>query len=404
MNHIAITAEYNPFHTGHLQMLRELRRQAGADAVLTIIMSGSFVQRGEPALFDKWSRAAWAVQCGADCVVELPALYALSSAEGFAYGAVSLASQLGCTALSCGVEEGSAGDIRLLAQMALEAGSHPVSSADGQSYGDCLSDRISQMAPPELAALLRRPNTLLAVEYAKAMLRRAPEMDFIPIRRHGRHDAPGTTGAFASASAIRQAIATGKADTVEAYLPGPVREAVRQRLQQGQYTDYSRYGDFVLCQSRLHTLETLQATAAFSEGLEHRWNRIVPEALSWPEALHQLKTRRYSYSRLCRMGAYTVLSVSQAHMDQAYAQDVPYARLLAASPRGTAQLRACRGTVPIISRISQARALTDWGRCLLAYDLRSTDIQHLCFHDAGARLGRQDYYRTPYIQKGPSPV
>ena len=90
MNRIAVIAEYNPFHNGHHYMLRVLRRRFGSGAPIVVVMSGSFVQRGEPALFDKWTRASWALNGGADCVVELPALYALSSAEGFAGGAVRL--------------------------------------------------------------------------------------------------------------------------------------------------------------------------------------------------------------------------------------------------------------------------------------------------------------------------
>ena len=95
MKSIAIIAEFNPFHTGHAHLISQVRQAAGPDAAIVIIMSGAFVQRGEPAFFDKWHRAVWAIKGGADVVIELPAVYALSSAAGFATGGVTLASRLG---------------------------------------------------------------------------------------------------------------------------------------------------------------------------------------------------------------------------------------------------------------------------------------------------------------------
>ena len=91
MESLAIIAEFNPFHTGHARLIRQVRQAAAPEAAIVIIMSGAFVQRGEPAFFDKWHRAAWAIDGGADVVIELPAVYALSSAAGFAQGGVTLA-------------------------------------------------------------------------------------------------------------------------------------------------------------------------------------------------------------------------------------------------------------------------------------------------------------------------
>lgn len=119
MEAIAVIAEFNPFHTGHAYLLSEIRRQNPPDTAVIVILSGAFVQRGEPALFDKWHRARWAVRSGADAVFELPAVYALSSAEGFASGGIRLAYRLGCASLVCGVEEGTAADFLRLGKTAL---------------------------------------------------------------------------------------------------------------------------------------------------------------------------------------------------------------------------------------------------------------------------------------------
>lgn len=397
---IAVAAEYNPFHNGHQYMLRQLRHMFGSSAVIAVIMSGAFVQRGEPALFDKWTRASWALSGGADCVIELPALYALSSAEGFAAGAVRLAGQLGCTHLSCGVEAGTAGDFHALADAALSVSSQPPSDDKECTYGQYVSETIAGAVPDKLAALLSEPNALLALEYVKAIHQYVPAMKFVPILRQGQHDGPSLPGsAFASASALRRMIAD-RQDYLAAggYVPDFVFSHMKQLITQGRYVDYRRYGDFVLYSSRFSGPEQLKTLPAFSEGLENRWMRCLASASTWPEALGALKTRRYSYSRLCRMGAYTALSVRRSCMEKAYAAGPQYARLLAAAPSGMALLRKAKKSLPVISKLAAAeKGLSPLARQMLHYDIGSTDLQFLCFHGADCRRGRMDYYTSPVI-------
>lgn len=398
MNAIAIIAEYNPFHTGHQYLIQQARSQF-PHAPILIIMSGSFVQRGEPALFDKWHRAAWAVQCGADGVVELPALYALSQAEGFAAGAVRLAAQLGCTHAACGVESGTAADFYALAEAAC-ALTVPTAPAAGQSYGQCVSDMLRQHVSPRLAALLEQPNALLALEYSKAMRRYAPSMQLLPIQRQNRHDSDCMTDVYISASALRRHITdTGSVSSLLSYVPAAIQQDMQQCIAQGRYTDYTRYADSILYENRLLEPQSLRRLAAFSEGLENRWHRCLSHAASWPEALSALKTRRYAYSRLCRMGAYTMLHVTQADIDAAYAHGPAYARILALSPAGAAVVKKIKKVFPIITKVKQGqRTLSAYGQMLLQYDLRSTDMQAFCFRQAACRRGLADYYTSPYIR------
>ncbi len=395
---VAVIAEYNPFHNGHQYMLRQLRRKFGQSAVIAVIMSGSFVQRGEPALFDKWSRAAWALAGGADCVVELPALYALSSAEGFAAGAVRLAERLGCTHLACGVEQGSAGDFHALADAALSIA--PPDGGSKGTYGQYITGEIEKAVSGERAALLSSPNALLAAEYVKAIHQYAPAMEFIPVIRRGSHDAPlWPSDIFASASALRRAIKdSGKASAAAPYVPSFVLSGMDRLMAEGRCADYGRYGDFILYGSRLAVPEQLTNLPAFSEGLENRWIRCLSSASSWPEALAALKTRRYSYSRLCRMGAYTALAVQDRHMKQAYAGGPQYARLLGASPSGTKLLKNAKKSIPVITRLAAGeKKLPPFGRQMLRYDIKSTDLQALCFHGSSCRRGLTDYYTSPVL-------
>lgn len=395
MKRIAVIAEFNPFHTGHAWLLSQVRQQAGPQSLIVVIMSGSFVQRGEPALFDKWHRAAWAVEGGADLVFELPAVYSLSSADGFALGGVWLASRLGCSHLACGVERGTADDFYALARAAQDIRPCRGRETAGRRQTIALAARIRE----QTALLLDQPNALLAASYAKAIVQQDLSLQFWPILRQGSHHDPSLAHSFASASALRQdIIQTGRCQHLHRYLTPQAREDMAALLSQGEYTDYDRYGDFILFQNRLLTPEMLRQLPAFNEGLENRWHRCMQDSVTYKEALAAIKTRRYAYSRLCRMGAYTLLSPGRSLMDQSYQLGPQYARLLALSQKVSPYIKEIKKELPVITRITAADSLSPLGRKQLALDLRCTDMQYYCFHGTQARLSRQDYYQSPRIR------
>lgn len=395
MESLAIIAEFNPFHTGHARLIRQVRQAAGPEAAIVIIMSGAFVQRGEPAFFDKWHRAAWAIDGGADVVIELPAVYALSSAAGFAQGGVTLAARLGCQALACGVEGGTAADFLSLARRA-EGLTACLKAAKKASAGQQLTDALMAAAPDE-ARLLQQPNALLAFEYARAMLKQEQPLAFLPLPRQGRHGNTGLGAAFASASALRQAMrCSGTAAACRPYLTAASLASAEDQLAQGAFTDYGRYGDFVASQNRLLTPDQLRSLPAFTEGLENRWHRAFMESGSYDQALRSIKTRRYAYSRLCRMGAYTLLQPSRDLMDQSYEAGPQYARLLALNGYGAAFLKGAKGQLPIVTKVrSDAFGLSPLGREQLKLDLKASNIQSFCFSKEDQRKGHQDYYHSP---------
>ena len=375
MKRIAVIAEFNPFHTGHAWLLSQVRQQAGPQSLIVVIMSGSFVQRGEPALFDKWHRAAWAVEGGADLVFELPAVYSLSSADGFALGGVWLASRLGCSHLACGVERGTADDFYALARAAQDIRPCRGRETAGRQQTIALAARIRE----QTASLLDQPNALLAASYAKAIVQQDLSLQFWPILR-------------------QDIIQTGRCQHLHHYLTPQAREDMAALLSQGAYTDYDRYGDFILLRNRLLTPEMLRQLPAFNEGLENRWHRCMQDSVTYKEALAAIKTRRYAYSRLCRMGAYTLLSPGRSLMDQSYQLGPQYARLLALSQKVSPYIKEIKKELPVITRITAADSLSPLGRKQLALDLRCTDMQYYCFHGTQARLSRQDYYQSPRIR------
>ena len=397
MDLIGIIAEFNPFHTGHAALLQQIRRHYGPTVPVVIILSGSFVQRGEPALFDKWQRTSWALRAGADIVVELPTVYALSAAPFFAAGARRLAAAVGCTHLACGTEIGTAEDFMHLAELRANVEHFPLHRTS-QTYGTYMTRQLQPHLSPSQQALLQAPNALLAGEYALAIQRYAPHIKLHTFCRKSRHDQQTPTNEFASASFLRSALPTRGLQDVKKYIPPAYQEEMQHLIRSGQYTDYNRYGDFVLYAGRRYTAARLQHVPAFTEGLEHRWIRCVTQAATWDNALQALKTKRYSYRRLCRMGAYVALQATRELFIQVYEEGPSYIRLLGNTQRGRTYLKEKNCTLPCIYRpapfMKQGEPLLR--RCL-QFDHAATDLQYLSFHNPQFRQGLADFYHKPCI-------
>ena len=209
MNVTAIISEYNPLHKGHLYHIETARKETGADYVIAI-MSGNFVQRGTPAILDKYIRAEAALKSGVDLVLELPVMYATASAEYFALGGVSLANTLGCvTHLSFGSEYGQAEKFMTAANLLLnepEEMKLPLKEAlkEGLSYPAARAHAV-KVSHPELAELLEDPNNILGVEYCKALLKSKSNILPHTIKRQGQdYHSEDTSSGFASATGVRK--------------------------------------------------------------------------------------------------------------------------------------------------------------------------------------------------------
>ena len=221
-----ITAEYNPFHTGHLYHLTETRKNA--DDGIVVVMSGNFVQRGEPAVCDMQQRAETAVRYGADLVVQLPTLWSACSAERFAEGSLQIMRALGVECVSFGAE--NADLLQLAAAAAFLAGEECRERVKtflslGFNYPTAMA-----MAAGKHAKVLAGANNLLGIEYMKAAAKLGYECDFLAVERYGAgHDSAETAGKFASAGQIRKLIA--ERQPVDRYVPTLMRERLEQALE-----------------------------------------------------------------------------------------------------------------------------------------------------------------------------
>ena len=230
MKTVGIICEYNPLHLGHAAQMERIRRICGEDTAVVCVMSGNFVQRGEPAVLDKYTRAKGAVLCGADLVVELPVTAALSSAEGFARGGVEVLDRMGVAdALCFGSESGDAAGL-LAAARAMEDPRFPACLREkldaGLAYGAAKQQTLEALTG--ISGVARTPNDILAVEYCRALQLRGSRVEPMPILRPGSYHAAAPDHENPSATAVR-----GLMDGMNwlEYVPGPARELFRSAPQ-----------------------------------------------------------------------------------------------------------------------------------------------------------------------------
>ena len=452
MNTIGIIAEYNPFHKGHAHQLEGLR-QKYPEATLLVVMSGDFVQRGTPAIFSKFHRAQWAVMGGADIVFELPSMFAVSSAEYFASSGVRLLHALGCDAISFGANHTQVEELVSIAK-ALD---HPSTQkslgtllGQGYSYGTALRKAVQGLhfeingleTSNDMSILDSDPNTILGIEYIRALHRYHIELDIIPVKRTSSHHNPTLDDSFPSGTALRNAIYSSKQtssslfrsqdkqqvldtayppyaslgidssisldelgidtssleeDTFKwhHYLPPMVAPLAMDIVESNYYTNLERYYDMIHFASRVSSKEDLQTLQDMSDGLEEAW--LTASALaSWEQARESLKSKRYTYARLDRIASYSLFRRTKEMFQECYQQGPTYGRLLAFNNRGRQYLKEKRFSIPIVQKwapfCQQAVGVT---KALCEQDQLASRLWRLTVENPLYRDSHYDYTISP---------
>ena len=321
---VGIVCEYNPFHLGHRKQIDSIREKFGANTGIICAMSGNYVQRGHPAVFDKTIRAEAAIRCGADLVVELPVTTSLSSAEGFAAGGVAVLSRL-CDGLCFGAETADLRQLLGTAEALLSEDFPKLLRREldtGRSFPAARQAALEKMGLP--GAILKSPNNILAVEYCKAILRQSSPMQPLPIFREGSYHAKEADFENPSATSLRIRLQNGL--EISEYLPEPAGRvfagAPIHTLEAGQRA--------VL--SRLRTMEDaeFEVLPFGSEGL---WRKLMRESRTQAtlEAIASaVKSKRYTRSRIDRMILCAFLGITAPMLEA----EIPYVRVLAFNNRG----------------------------------------------------------------------
>lgn len=329
MEIVGIICEYNPLHLGHAGQIRRIRQTLGGDTAVVCLMSGSFVQRGAPAVYPKSVRAAAALQSGADLVLELPVTYALSSAEGFAMGGVEILSRL-CTRLCFGAECGSEDALMSLARGLLSPGFPSALRTfldQGLSFPAARQQALHALGLD--SELLSSPNNILGVEYCKAILKLSCAMSPLVIHRPGDYHAQTADPCAPSATALRRMVVQGQ--SIRSYVPTELfQNAPVHTLAAGERA--------ILARLRTMSEEEFSVLPYGGEGL---WRKLMHESRRQPDLesiLTAVKSKRYTRTRLDRMVMCAFLGIDQ----QTMSAPAPYARILGFDRRGRELLAMTR--------------------------------------------------------------
>lgn len=387
MSLCGIIAEYNPLHSGHRYQIEMARAVSGCDFV-AVVMSGAFVQRGEVAAFDKWSRAKWALLAGADVVFELPAVYALQAAPGFAAGGVRTLAATGMLdALSFGCEHGGEEELLALCESCNDPNYDPLVTKNlslGMSYAAAEQAALSALRP-DLAGLVEKPNFMLGLSYARAISAYAPHVKLATVRRKGAdYNDPNLVGQLSSASAFRKALRSGdETEKIRALtaLPDFVAEDAA-KLHCGGMDELEQALLFVL---RTRSPGELAAFAGVDEGIEYPLRRAA-DGMTMQEVLFAVKSKRYTLARLRRMLCAVLLGITRERQKSAN-QGPKYLRVLGVRKESKALLGeiAKNAQVPLICKKADADQLKEEDRWMYELDVMASDIAALTWR---CRAGR----------------
>lgn len=397
MKIVGIVSEYNPFHNGHAYQIEHTKECLNADGVIAI-MSGQFVQRGAPAIYDKWTRAEMAVASGANLVLELPTYYATSSAEAFAYGAVKLLDATGVvTHISFGSENDDLERLKAIATLLSdesEALKAELSTymEQGNTFPKARGLALKSLHPDLLKDFdMNQSNAILVLEYLKALNRLGSSIEPFVVKRKGRgyHDT-ALDDRFASATGIREGVKTGKA--VERYMPNSAYQILSATKYSPVFMEQLEIP--LLYKIKSSSLEDLAQIKEMTEGLEHKIHKLAPSLTSYEALLEALKSKRYTHTKISRLLLNLLLDIKAPFQ---FNDEDHYFRVLAFDEVGQKIIRQIKknGYYPLITNINTYKRENP----LLELDLKATDIYYLSQKDVTHRKGGLDYLKKPYIHR-----
>lgn len=405
-----IVAEYNPFHNGHLYHLNEARRLSGADYTI-VVMSGNFMQRGTPAMTDKYTRARAALSCGADLVVELPAFYATGSAEFFAAGAISLLDQLGAVTHLCfGSEYGNTNLLTKAAQIILE---------EPAVYKECLQKHLKKGATypsartaallhtnPGFCAyadILHSPNNILGLEYIKAILKQKSTMVPLTVKRQGAdyHDTL-LKDSVSSATGIRKAI-QDKTDILQlqAHMPPEAYAVLSDYLGQYEPVFSNDFSEILYYKLLSECDKGFTTYADVSRELSDRICNNIYGYTDFESFCDLLKTKEITHSRISRCLTHILLDIKKEDLTE-YMQELsvtPYARVLGFQKKSAPLLGEIhkQTTIPLITKLADAHRQLDVPALSMLKKEITINTIYNSIRTSKSRKSMVNEYSTPII-------
>ena len=400
-----IVAEYNPFHNGHKYHIEKTKELTGCDAVVCV-MSGNFIQRGLPALFDKWTRTRMALENGVDLVIELPTYYATASAELFARGAISLLDSLNVVSeLSFG---NSCTDIEILKRIAnvlfLEPDGYKKELQKeikkGVSYPIARSKALQTFLKKEidsnlLSKILLDSNNILGIEYLKALLYCNSNIKPISVERiGGDYNSIHVDRNICSATGIREMLHNNQLDLVKEVMPDSSFNIMNREILHGKSPMF--IGNFekeIFYSLRKSSAEDLKNISDVSEGLEYLMKKASDECNNISDLIDTIKSKRYTKTRIQRLLIHTLLDISKSESDT-FKHSPSYIRVLGFTKNGEkilSKISNC-SNLPIVTSVSKyLKTANDVGKSMIEKDILATNIYNLGYQVPSYRKSNEDY-------------
>lgn len=362
MKAVGVIVEYNPFHNGHAYHLQAAKETAQADIAIAV-MSGNFLQRGEPALVSKWYRTKMALLNGVDIVLELPYHFATQKAETFANGAVSILDAIGCQSLCFGSESG---DITNFLQTIdyLESNKErfdeniKMNIKTGVSFPKALSLSFQSLSSSENLLRLEKPNNILGFHYVKAIKQQKSLMVPFTVKRKNAdyHDEHFATETIASATSIRKALfASNESNhSIEQYVPEATSKLLIEYLNEyGNLHSWENYWSYLRYRLLQSSPEELREIYEVEEGIENRFIASALESSNFTEFMQRVKTKRYTWTRLQRICVHILTNTKKSEMNSTL-EKAAYLRLLGMTTYGKEYLNKYKTqfSLPLISKLS----------------------------------------------------
>lgn len=361
MKATGVVVEYNPFHNGHYYHLQETKNVSGADCVIAV-MSGNFLQRGEPALLSKWKRTKMALLGGADLVIELPYSFATSHAPRFAYGSIFLLQSLGAESFCFGSESGDGAlfnethDLVNSQNFTYQAKLREFIDT-GLSYPSAAARAYEALETP-LALDLSKPNNILGFEYVRASRELGSRIKPLTIKRKNAdyHDVLLGKGDIASATAIREAVFSSDIRKAKHYMPSFTFDLLaEEQSEKGTLMNWERLYPLLRYQLLSSSPSEINTFYEVEEGLEYRMIDAIRSCDSFESFMKQLKTKRYTWTRLQRACLHVLNKIRKEDMLALLDSPPVYIRILGMTGKGREYLRSVKKSIdlPLVTTVSK---------------------------------------------------
>lgn len=413
MTILGLITEYNPFHYGHKFHLEESKKKTKADYSIAI-MSGAFLQRGEPSFIDKWTKAKIAIDNGVDLVIELPFIFSSQSAELFAYGGIKLMDSLNIVDyISFGSELGEIEPLQEIASVLLDEPKYYQNQLKyhlslGLSFSKSRSnaikeyfDYISSNNHNNYSEILNKSNNILGIEYLKALKKINSSITPITIKRSGsNYNDLNISKGFASATALRNMVNKNGLQSIKNIVPNKTYILLQEYINlYHSFNNIENYNQILIYLIRTIEKTKLQNLLDIEPGLE---NRIIDKANKYnniTEIINNIITKRYPRTRIQRIFIHLLHQLDKGSFKELYNYYPSYIRVLGSNKKGLQLLNMIKNKsdLPIITKFADHRQLNSKSLDkVLMFDKKSTDIFFLGINTDKV-LSNMDYYISPYI-------